>query len=120
MSSESVIAVLGYMLAATGLYGFYIGDIVLATLLFSLGGLLAKKLYISIRSIGVVTMLSAIAYGYHTAYTPTVYFIIFIGFVMACFTTRRSSRDGGEWGIDFDFSSGSGSDFGGGDGGGGD
>lgn len=129
MSSLNLIVVLGYLLVAAGLYGFYIGEIVLAALLFSFGGFLAKKLFISIRSTGVITMVTAIAYGFHHEYTELVLCIIFVGFVLACFNSKRSSsRDGGgdgsggEWGIDFDFSSGSGSDsggWGGGDGGGG-
>ena len=42
----------------------------------------------------------------------TVLFIIFVGFVFACFNTKRRSDNG--WGIDMDFSSfGSSSDSGG-------
>ena len=81
-------------------------------IIFFLGGFIAGKLFICLRSGGVLTMVVSIAYGYHNEFTPTVLFIIFVGFVFACFNTTRRSDNG--WGIDMDFSSfGSSSDSGG-------
>ena len=115
---------LGYLLVLLSLYVLYQGTIIFGAILFFLGGFIAGKLFISLRSTGVLILVSSIAYGYHNAFSPTVFFIIFVGFVLACFNTRRSSqRSDDGWGIDIDFSSfGSSSDNdGGGDcGGGGD
>jgi hypothetical protein len=116
-------SIIGHLIALLGLYGLYAGEIVIGSIILFGGGFLASKLFFCLRSSGVMTMVISIAYGYHNEFTPTVLFLIFVGFILACFNTRRGSRgyDNG-WGFDFDFSSsGSGSDFGGGDcGGGGD
>jgi len=112
---------IGYLAALFALYVFYVGEVIAGSILFIVGGWLAKKLFFCLRSIGVVTMVVSIAYGFHHGYTPLVLFGVFIGFVFACFNTRRTSKDcGSGWGFDFDLSSlGSDSDCGG-DGGGGD
>lgn len=115
--------VIGHLIALLGLYILYTGALIFGGVVFFLGGFIARKLFITLRSSGVLTMVVSIAYGYHNEFTPTVLFIVFMGFVLACFNTRRASRrteDG--WGIDFNFSSsGSNADAGGGDcGGGGD
>ena len=115
-------SIIGHLIALLGLYVLYIGAIIWGSILFSLGGIVAHKLYVSLRSSGFVNMVISIAYGYHNEFTPLVLFLIFVGFVLACFTTKRASRDSGDgWGINLDLSSGSSSDGGGGDcGGGGD
>jgi hypothetical protein len=97
-------SLVGYILALIGIYGLYNGDLILGGIIFFVGGFFAKKLFFSIRSSGVMTMALSIAYGYHNEYSPTILFLIFIGFVLACFNSKRESRDDG-WGIDFDFSS---------------
>lgn len=108
--------ILGHILALLGLYSLYAGEMVIGSIIFFLGGFVASKLFFSLRSCGVMMMVTSIAYGFHNEYTPLVVFLIFIGFVLACFnTSRTSSNQGGGWGIDIDLSStGSGSDFGGG------
>lgn len=109
-------SIIGHVIALLGLYGLYAGEIIIGGIIFFVGGLLASKLFFCLRSSGVMTMVISVSYGFHNEFTPTVLFLIFVGFVLACFNTRRSSQgyDNG-WGFDFDFSSsGSGSDFGGG------
>ncbi len=119
-----------YLMALLGLYGLYAGKLLLGSIAFCVGGLLAGKLFPSLRSSGVVLLAVSTAYGYHNAYTPLVFFLIFVGFVLACFHPSGTAGhyDAG-WGFDIDFSdsgsgagcgSDSGSDgCGGGDGGGG-
>lgn len=116
-------SIIGHLIALIGLYALYTGAIIFGGVLFFLGGFIAGKLFICLRSGGVLTMVVSIAYGYHNEFTPTVLFIIFVGFVLACFNTKRTSRRSDDgWGIDIDFASfGSSSGSGGGDcGGGGD
>ena len=113
--------IIGYLVTFLSLYMLYVGEIVVGGFLFILGGVLAKKVFFCVRSFGVVVMVISIAYGYHTSFSPYILFIVFIGFVMACFNTRRTSdRIDSAWGIDFDLSSlgSDSSDSGGFDGGG--
>lgn len=115
-------SLIGHLIALAGLYALYTNGIIIGGILFFLGGFLARKLSFCFRSSGVMLMLLSTAYGFHNEYTPTIFFLIFMGFVLACFNTRRSSsNDNGGWGFDIDLSSsGSGSDScGGGDSGGG-
>jgi len=114
--------IIGHLIALTGLYILYAGEIVFGGILFFFGGFLAKKLFFSLRSAGVMTMVIAIAHGFHHGFTPIILLIAFVGFVLACFNTRRSNqRSDGGWGFDIEFSDfGSGSDGGGDCGGGGD
>ena len=108
----SSIIIIGHLIAFLGLFSLYAGAMVFGGIIFFLGGFIAGKLFICLRSGGVLTMVVSIAYGYHNEFTPTVLFIIFVGFVFACFDTKRRSDNG--WGIDMDFSSfGSSSDSGG-------
>lgn len=112
--------IIGYLISLLGLYSLYQGDLVLGGIIFFVGGFLASKIAICIRSSGVMTLVISTFYGYHNEFSPAVLFILLIGFVLACFNTRRT-LDNTHWGIDFDFSSlgsDSGSDCGGGDGGG--
>lgn len=112
--------IIGYLIAVLGLYGLYSGKLLLGSFLFIMGGFVAKKLLISTRSLGVTILLISSAYGYHNEFTPFILFLMFVGFVMACFNSRSSTRDAvSEWGFDFDFSS-SGNDSGGDSGGSGD
>ncbi|NRB41971.1 MAG: hypothetical protein HRU20_26440 [Pseudomonadales bacterium] len=68
----------------------------------------------SIRSSGVMLLVISIAFAYHNGFTPLVLFLILVGFVLACFNSKRVNGSGG-WGFDIDFSSiGSGSSDGGG------
>ncbi|WP_415911440.1 hypothetical protein [Neptuniibacter sp. QD37_11] len=113
----------GYLLAAIGLYALYTDGIVLGCAIFFIGGLLAGKLFFCLRSLGVIIIAATVAHGYHNSFTPEVLFCLAVGVFLATFNRNRSSRnnDGDNgWGIDFDFSS-SGSDGGscGGDSGGG-
>jgi len=105
----------GYLIALLGLYVLYTGSIAFGGVIFFLGGFIAGRLFICLRSGGILTMIVSIAYGYHNEFTPTVLFLVFVGFVLACFNTKRSSRRSDDgWGFDIDFSSlGSGSDNGG-------
>jgi hypothetical protein len=112
--------IIGYLISLLGLYSLYQGDLVLGCVIFFVGGFLANKISISIRSSGVMILLVATAYGYHHEFSQSVFFILLIGFALACFNTKRTSGRS-DWGFDFDFSSlGSDSDCGGSDGGGGD
>lgn len=116
-------SIIGYSITLLSLYTLYVGEVFFGLVVFIVGGFLAKKLFMCLRSLGVVMMLGCTAFGFHNAYTPMVLFLIFIGFIFACFNTKRTSQhDGnGGWGIDFDaFSSGSDSGGGGDCGGGGD
>lgn len=115
---------IGYSIVLAAIYLLFIGNIVVGLILFTVGGLLAKKLYASFRSLGVTLLVGSVSYGYHNGYSTFILFLIFLGFVLACFNKRRSGRDDGiEWGIDLgDIISGSDSDYKGfgGDGGSGD
>lgn len=111
-------SIIGHLIAIIGLYCLFLGETAIGSIIVFIGGFLASKLSFSLRSCGVMIMVTLIPYGYHNEYTPTIIFLIFIGFVLACFNTRRTSQTHSDgWGIDLDFSSlGSDSDFG--DGGG--
>lgn len=113
--------IIGYLITFASLYLLYMGEILIGSIIFVVGGVLAKKLFLCIRSCGVLLMVSSIAYGYHNQYSPLIFFLIFVGFVMACFNTHphctSQSYDGGGWGIDLDMfgsDSSGGGDFGGG------
>lgn len=126
---------IGYLFALMGLFGLYENQLILGGIIFVLGGFIARKVSPSIRSSGLLLMLLSIAYGYHNSFTVLVIFLIFVGFVMACFNSRRTSSHSdnggyssdysGDWGFDIHFSASnsgcggdSGGDSGGGDGGG--
>ena len=112
--------ILGYLLALAGLFLLYENQLIIGGLVFFAGGFIAKKLFISIRSSGVMLMTISIAFGYHNEFSGLVIFLILVGFIMACFNSKRT-RDSDGWGFDIDFSSiGSGSNDGGGFDGGGD
>lgn len=92
--------------------------------MFLFGGWLAGGLKLSLRSLGVVLMVGAIAVGFHHGVSLPVVITGVVGFLMANSRRRhRRGRDGDDgWGFDIDFSDFS--DFGGGgdggcDGGGG-
>ncbi|WP_370978411.1 hypothetical protein [Agaribacterium sp. ZY112] len=92
---------IGYGLVVTAGYLLFISQIVIGIFIFVIGGFLANKISFSLRSTGVVLLVGSIPYGYHNSFTPFVLFLIFIGFILACFNTRRARRDDGvEWGID--------------------
>lgn len=111
--------VVGYLLVLVGLFFLYENELAIGSIVFFVGGFLVKGLFFSFRSAGVMLMVVPIAYGYHYEYDPVVIVLIFVGFVLANFNTKRSSERN-EWGFDIDLSSfGSDSD-GGSDGGGGD
>ncbi len=102
--------IIGHILTLCGLYFLYENELVIGSIVFFMGGFLAKKIYISIRSFGLILMVSSTAYGYHNGYELLILFLIFIGFVLASFNTKHTS-DRESWGFDMDFSS-----FGSGDG----
>ena len=108
--------IMSYLIALAGLFLLYDNQLIVGGLLFFVGGFFAKKLFISIRSSGVMLLTVSIAFGFHNYYSPIVLFLMLTGFIMACFSTKRTRGDDG-WGFDIDFSStGSGScDGGGGD-----
>ena len=117
---------IGYGLVLGAGYLLFVNQIVIGVITFVVGGFLANRVSFSFRSAGVVLLVGCIPYGYHNSFTPLVLFLILIGFVLACFNTRRANRDDVvEWGIDigeiFSSSGSNDSGFGGGsDGGGGD
>lgn len=112
--------IVGYLLAFLGLFLLYENQLIMGGIVFFAGGFIARKLFVSIRSSGVMLMTISIAFGYHNEFSVSIIFLIFIGFIMACFNTKRT-RDNDGWGFDIDFSSiGSGSSDGGGFDGGGD
>lgn len=116
---------IGYGLVLCAAYFLFVNQIVVGVITFIVGGFLAKRVSFSFRSAGVVLLVATIPYGYHNSFTPLVLFLIFFGFVLACFNTRRTNSDDGvEWGIDigeiFSSSDSSDSGFGGGGDGGGD
>ena len=110
--------IIGYFLVLVGLFFLYGNELVIGGLGFSIGGFLAKKLSISIRSAGVMLMVVPIAYGYHYEYEPIVIVLIVVGFVLAN-VNSKGTFERNEWGFDIDFSS-IGSDGDNADGGGGD
>ena len=115
--------VLGYGLVCTALGLFYLGWIPFASAALFAGGLLAKRMSVSVRSIGILIMVTATAWGFHHGFDPYVWAAIVVGFLMA--NAKNRSKESTDWGFDFDFSpSGSGSGSSGGydggsDGGGG-
>ncbi|WP_415901563.1 hypothetical protein ACMXYR_10775 [Neptuniibacter sp. QD29_5] len=116
-------SMIGYLLAAVGLYALYTDGIILGCTLFFIGGLIAGKLFFCLRSLGVIIIAASVTYGHHNGFTPEVWLCLAVGIILATFNRNRSSRnndDDNGWGIDLDFSS-SGSDGGscGGDSGGG-
>lgn len=114
-------SIIGHLIALLGLFGLYAGEILFGSIVFFVGGFLASKLFICLRSGGVMMMVTSIAYGYHDEYSLLLLLLIFAGFVLACFNTSQASRNHIKgWGFDIDlYSPGSESDFGGdGDGGG--
>jgi len=120
-----MIQIIGYLFSLAGIYALYSGDLIIGGIAFAVGGFIATKLFICLRSAGVVLLVVSISYGYHFAYTAEVLFLIALGFLLACMNIKHASRhyDNG-WGIDIqlfsgDSGSGGGSDFGGSDGGGG-
>lgn len=109
---------LGYGIVLAALYILYSNELFFGGFLFTLGGFLAQKISISVRSAGVLILVIGLFYGYHNSFTPELLVILLIGFVMACFNTRRTSAHS-DWGIDIGWGSSDG-DCGGSDGGGGD
>ena len=114
----------GYIVILISFFVMYKSYVEFGLIFFAIGGFLAGKISISLRSIGVILMVGSIFWGFRHGFTPFVFFVLFVGFVLASFNSRRT--DGREdWGIDFldlteifDGSSGGGDS--GGDGGGGD
>jgi hypothetical protein len=93
--------IIGYGLVLCAAYFLFVNHIVIGLFTFVVGGFFAKRVSFSFRSVGVVLLVTSIPYGYHNGFTQLVLFLIFIGFVLACFNTRRTNRnDGVEWGID--------------------
>jgi len=116
---------IGYGLVLCALYLLFVNQLVIGVITFIVGGFLVKRVSFSLRSVGVVLLVASISYGYHNSFTPLVLFLIFVGFVLACFNTHRTNRDDGvEWGIDigeiFSSSDSNDSGFGGGGDGGSD
>ncbi|NRB42674.1 MAG: hypothetical protein HRU20_30100 [Pseudomonadales bacterium] len=113
--------IVGYILALAGLFLLYENQLVIGAVIFFVGGFLAEKLYLSIRSAGVMILAVSIAWAYQNELSGIILFLILVGFVLACFNSKRTNGSAG-WGFDIDFTSiGSGSnDGGGGDCGGGD
>lgn len=114
--------IIGYLLVALALFGFYQGELVLGAILFITGGYLAEKLFFCLRSLGVCLMVISVAYGAHHGWTPWVLGLIATGFVLGNFGTRHAGHAEG-WGFDIDLSDAADGDggfgAGGGDGGGG-
>jgi len=125
-------SIISYFLIGLSFFLLYENHWVLGLCLFSVGGFLEKKLFFSLRSIGVVMLLGSISYGYHNGFTLGVIIIAVLGFLLACTNGSKNTRGGDSggvgstgncengWGFEFD-SDGSffGDSDGGGDGGGG-
>lgn len=119
-----MIKVTGILLALAGLALLYKDNLVIGLCIFVLGGVLAKGLYISLKSAGLVSGVGLLAFGHHQGFTPWLYMALLVCFILVFFNRRRGSGSSDmEWGCDFSFSDVFGGDGGscdGGDGGGGD
>ena len=80
----------GYLIALLGLYVLYTGSIAFGGVIFFLGGFIAGRLFICLRSGGILTMIVSIAYGYHNEFTPTVLFLVFVGFVFKVLQSNKN------------------------------
>ncbi|WP_111977841.1 hypothetical protein [Algibacillus agarilyticus] len=112
---------MGYFISTLGGLFLYKGELTLGIIVFFIGGLLAQKVSISIRSTGLILMIGSITYGYHHAYEPKILCLIVIGFILACWKNKRC-RERHDWGFDLVeiIGSDNGSSANGGDSGGGD
>ncbi|MCG8668045.1 MAG: hypothetical protein MI867_01425 [Pseudomonadales bacterium] len=114
--------IVGILLAIGGLALLYTNSLLLGMTSFILGGFLAKGLFVSIKSIAMVTGVLLLAFGYHNEFTPLMIGILVVCVVIVFFSKRRVDSSGAmEWGCDWDLQDifGDGGD-GGCDGGGGD
>lgn len=104
---------IGYGLVLFALYLLFVNHVLIGVITFIAGGFLASRISFSLRSLGLIMLIGSISYGYHNNFTPLVLFMIFVGFVLACFNTSRTNRDDVEWGIDIGelFSNSNGSGF---------
>ena len=92
---------IGYSIVALALYLLFVGQVFIGVVLFTIGGYVVKKLFISLRSLGVVLLVGSISYGLKNGFTAAVLFIMLVGFVMGCFNRRRTENDYDPgWGID--------------------
>ncbi len=112
-------SIIGHLIALIGLYCCFRGEILIGSVIFAVGGFLARKLHIGPRSAGVVLFVASIAYGYNNAYSASVFCVIVVAFAIACLPGfGLSDSDDEGWGFSRDlFSSGSDGESGG-DGGG--
>ncbi len=105
--------VTGYLLAIAGLYALYTGSILVGATALFIGGLMSGGFSIGLSAIATLSLISAIAYGIHQEFTPTIIMLSLLAAVLSAV-----SRRGGKWelGLDlFDRSDGWGSDSCGGD-----
>lgn len=113
----------GTLLAIAGMALLYKNNLYIGILAFVLGGFLAKGLYLSVKSLGIVGGAFLVPYGYHNEFTPFIYVLLAICFVLIFFARRRIDSSGAaEWGFEFaleDMFDSDGGPFDGGDGGGG-
>lgn len=118
-----MVKIVGYLVALAGLALLYKDNLVIGLGVFIAGGFLAKGLFISLKSLGIVGTVGIFAFGYHHGFTPLLYFLLAVCVVMVLFNRRRASAGGElEWGWDLDWGDIFGGDGGscdGGDGGGG-
>lgn len=113
--------VLGYVLAAGGFFFFYLNELLIGAALLMLGGVLAQRMSLCVRSIGFMIMILSAVFQFHNGFQPWLMIALVFGFAMANSPTKIGKRH--HWGFAIDFGSavsgGSGDGYGGGDGGGG-
>lgn len=96
--------IFGYLLTLLALYLLLVGEVYFGAIFFVVGGGFSQKLTFSLRSLGLVIEVTAIAYGYHYGFSPGVILVMFVAFILACFNNKRADGGAG-WGLDLDFPS---------------
>ena len=102
--------IVGYGLVILAIFLFYQNWILAGTFTFVVGGGMAERLSISLRTLGLVFMVSSGATIFHQGFGVFTTIVLIYGFYLA----NSKSHSGREWGFDIDWS-----DIGDGDGGGG-
>lgn len=105
-----LVKIFAYSLVLVSAYMFYLGFLIPGALIFCFGGWLAGKLYFSLRSLGVVMLVCAVATGFHHGFSVPVIVVAVLGFLLANLSGRRQRRrrrskrgeDDDGWGFDFD------------------
>ncbi len=88
----------GYLAVVLGLMMLYRNELFAGLVVFSVGGLLARRLYFSPSSAGLLLLLGSSAFGFHHGFSLLLGLLMLLGFVMAGLSGGRSRA--GEWGFD--------------------